>query len=99
MFLHIATNIKDMDKVKIQFKNENNVNMDDYKKEIYNLSDILVADTKTKEELLNKMYKSLLIGRANNVLVVLFFDKAEDIKIIDKNGIVRSNCFILEENN
>lgn len=88
-----------MDKVKIQFENESNVNMDDYKKEIYNLSDILIADTKTKEELLNKMYKSLMIGRRNNVLVILFFDKAEDIKIIDENGLVRSNCFILEENN
>lgn len=99
MFLHIATDIKDMDTIKRLFENSTNLTMDDYEKEIHNISDILLSQPKDKEQSLSKMYKSLLFGRKDNILVIILYDHIEDINEIDKNKIISSNCLILENDN
>ncbi len=97
MFLHIATNIKDMNKLKGEFENKSKINMDDYKKEIYNLADILTETHVNRDTILKKMFESLASGRKDNILVILFYDKVEDIKEIYKNEVIINNCYLLED--
>lgn len=71
MFSHIATSIKNIDQIKSLWEDSNKLNMDDYKKEMSNLSDLLIIKSEDKEDFLNKMYTSLLTGRSNSILVII----------------------------
>ena len=96
MFSHIATNIKDTEKLKTIVNEELNINIDTFEKKTYNLSDILAQDKENNEQLKKELYENLLIGRIYKKIVILFYDNVDDIKLIDEYSIVSSNCIIFE---
>ncbi|UZP05171.1 hypothetical protein JW813_17590 (plasmid) [Clostridium botulinum] len=99
MFVNIATNIKDVDKLKGMINDKLNINIDTYEKREYNLTDILSTEKEDREKLINDMNRYLIIGREDNIIVILFYDNVEDVKLMDNYNIIVNNTFTFENIN
>ncbi|HBJ2623687.1 hypothetical protein FDB24_16760 [Clostridium botulinum] len=99
MFANIATNIKDVDKLKGMINDKLNINIDTYEKREYNLTDILSTEKEDREKLINDMNRYLIMGREDNIIVILFYNNVEDVKLMDNYNIIVNNTFTFENIN
>lgn len=99
MFANIATNIKDVDKLKGMINDKLNINIDTYEKREYNLTDILSTEKEDREKLINDMNRYLIMGREDNIIVILFYNNIEDVKLMDNYNIIVNNTFTFENIN
>lgn len=95
MFLHLATNMNNIEKAITQFKKETNIDIGRCTRVIYDIVDLSsLQDKKICSDLKNMFRRE----REFNKLVVLHFSSLNDILSLDSElyEIIKSNAYIIE---